>query len=315
MRSFCLLLLALMATASAPLASPAIRAVPVAFDLADPVRVRAGALRFLSGWELTSRDQRFGGLSSMVAAGGRLVAVSDAGGLFTIGFVGGVPVGMVRGLLPDGPGDGRRKSDRDAESLTRDAATGRVWIGFEGYNAVWRYDPAFRRAEAQARPPAMRKWPPNGGSEALVRLADGRFLIFSEKGRGPGEKSTALLIFPDDPTTPGIVPALAGYRAPEGYAVTDVTQLPDGRMLLLHRRATLMEGVSAILSIIDPAAVRPGQVAVAREIARLAPPLTVDNMEALAVTAEAGRTIVWIASDDNFSPIQRTLLLKFALEL
>ena len=45
----------------------------------------------------------------------------------------------------------------------------------------------------------------------------------------------------------------------------------------------------------------------------LQPPLTVDNMEALSVTVENGRTIVWIASDDNFFPLQRTLLLKFAL--
>ena len=29
------------------------------------------------------------------------------------------------------------------------------------------------------------------------------------------------------------------------------------------------------------------------------------------MTVENGRTIVWIASDDNFIPLQRTLLLKF----
>ena len=42
--------------------------------------------------------------------------------------------------------------------------------------------------------------------------------------------------------------------------------------------------------------------------------LPVDNMEALSVTREGDRTIVWIASDDNFNPLlQRTLLMKFAL--
>ena len=50
-----------------------------------------------------------------------------------------------------------------------------------------------------------------------------------------------------------------------------------------------------------------------REIARLQPPLTIDNMEGVSVTVENGRTIVWLASDDNFFPLQRTLLLKFAL--
>jgi hypothetical protein len=34
-------------------------------------------------------------------------------------------------------------------------------------------------------------------------------------------------------------------------------------------------------------------------------------MEALAVVEEQGRVIVWVASDDNLLPLQRTLLLKF----
>ena len=41
------------------------------------------------------------------------------------------------------------------------------------------------------------------------------------------------------------------------------------------------------------------------------PPVTV---EGLSVTREAGRTILWLTSDDNYSPLQRTLLMKFALE-
>ena len=43
-------------------------------------------------------------------------------------------------------------------------------------------------------------------------------------------------------------------------------------------------------------------------------PVTVDNMEALDVTREGGKTIVWVASDDNLNALQRTLLLKFALD-
>lgn len=312
MRSLLLLASALLATASAPLLSPVIRATPVALDRSDPARVRLGALRYLGGWELASGDPNFGGLSTMVWRGGRLVAVSDAGTVFEIGFVRGVPVGRVLGPLPAGPGTGLEKADRDSESLTTDPASGRMWVGFEMHNAVWRYDAAFRAGQTHAEPPAMAKWPSNGGPEAMVRLFDGRFLVFSEEAPGP-EKSTALLLFAGDPTEPGPAPLLAGYRAPKGYRVTDVTQLPDGRLLLLHRRASLMEGLSATIAILDPAAIRPGHAAEARELARLASPLTVDNMEAIAVSREAGRDVLWIASDDNFSPLQRTLLLEFAL--
>jgi hypothetical protein len=41
----------------------------------------------------------------------------------------------------------------------------------------------------------------------------------------------------------------------------------------------------------------------------------IDNMEGLAVHRDAqGRTILTLISDDNYSILQRTLLLEFALE-
>ena len=98
-----------------------------------------------------------------------------------------------------------------------------------------------------------------------------------------------------------------------GYRITDAALLPDGRLLLLNRRFALFEGVSAVLSVADLTGLRAGGTIEGREIATLRPPLTVDNMEALSVTVENGRTILWIASDDNFFPLQQTLLLKFAL--
>ena len=50
-------------------------------------------------------------------------------------------------------------------------------------------------------------------------------------------------------------------------------------------------------------------------LAVLAPPLTVDNMEAIAARKnEAGETILYLMSDDNFSSDQRTLLMMFRLD-
>jgi hypothetical protein len=39
----------------------------------------------------------------------------------------------------------------------------------------------------------------------------------------------------------------------------------------------------------------------------------IDNMEGLAVHQDGGQTILTLISDDNFSFIQRTILLEFAL--
>ena len=58
----------------------------------------------------------------------------------------------------------------------------------------------------------------------------------------------------------------------------------------------------------------PGAVLEGRELARLHLPLNIDNMEGLALRqGGAGETLVYLISDDNFNPLQRTLLMLFAL--
>ena len=102
---------------------------------------------------------------------------------------------------------------------------------------------------------------------------------------------------------------------PLGYRITDASQLPDGRLLLLERRIGFPEGFTAKLLILDPAKITRDATVAGTVIATLAPPLLVDNMEGLAITQEQGRSIVWLVSDNNFNAIQRTLLMKFALNL
>jgi hypothetical protein len=288
-------------------------AEPVALDPGDPGVTRAGALVFLDGWWLRSRDVRFGGLSAMQVADGRVTAVSDAGSVFRFALpVRGTSEQRLRiDRLVQVPGSGRRKGDRDAESMA--IAGGSAWIGFEGNNAIWRYSTATWLAQAAARPEAMRRWSSMQGPEAMLRLADGRFLVLAE-GRIAADGTTPALLFAGDPAVAGTPAQPLRYRPPEGYRATDAALLPDGRILVLNRRFFWLEGVSAMLVAVDPATLRPGATLEGRELAALSGGLTVDNMEALSVTREGARTIVWIASDDNLNPLfQRTLLLKFAL--
>lgn len=311
MRMIALMLAVLAADAATVPPSPPgapIVAAPVRLDPRDPARVRLDGLTFLGGWVLTSADARFGGLSSLTVDRDGLLAVSDRGGLFRLTPRGGLPPeGKVLGELGDGP-PGRR----DSESSTRGPG-GALWVGFEGANAIWRYAAHGELATGHVEPAAMADWPRNGGPEALVRLPDGRFLIFSEEAAGSRPGTRLALLFPGDPVE-GAKPVRFDYKPPAGYVVTDAAGLPDGRLAVLHRRYTPLDGASAILSIVDPATVRVEAVVEGRRVARLAPPLTVDNMEALAVTREGDATILWVASDDNFSSVQRTLLMRFRLD-
>jgi hypothetical protein len=158
----------------------------------------------------------------------------------------------------------------------------------------------------------MRRWPANSGPEAMARLADGRFLVFGE-GLNDLRATSDAVLFDGDPAEARTPAFSLRYRRVPGYRVTDAALLPDGRLILLNRRFAWLEGWSAVVTIADPRGLRAGETLAGREVAALRPPSSVDNMEALSVTVENGRTIVWIASDDNFFPLQRTLLLKFEL--
>ncbi|MBV9841434.1 MAG: esterase-like activity of phytase family protein [Sphingomonadaceae bacterium] len=293
---------------------PRLTATPVAIDPHDRAHVRIGELSYLGGWVLRSQDRRFGGISSMTVQGDRIAALSDTSFVFWLrANATGVALDGIQSL-PAVPNGGTDKIDRDSESSAIDPATGRIWVGFETTNQIWRYAPGYAAGEAHAAPRDMAKWPGNLGAETIVRLRDGRFLVMEETGAVRPDGANMGLLFPGDPTAPGVKPIVFAYRPPAGFAITDGVQLPSGHILLLHRRFSLSGGIEAALTVFDPAQIVPDALLQGRNIAYLAAPLTVDNMEALAITREGGRDVLWIASDDNYSPVQRSLLLRFAFD-
>ncbi len=318
--SFLLAALLLLATVVAlpprpPLAGPgeaALHYTPVRLAADDPGRRQLGRLHFLGGWELSSPDSRLGGLSGLHVEGNEAVAVSDAGMVMTFPLPGASPTPRIR-FLPVEQGPGRRRSRRSRDSEGLQVAGSRLWLSFERYNAIWRYDRATLRAETGAQPAAMRGWLGNSGAEAMVRLPDGRFLVF-EEGRDESRTSRAVL-FAGDPAVPETPAMRLSYRRPPGYRVTDAALLPDGRILVLNRSLAGLR-LSAKLVVADLRGLVPGGMIEGQEVATLAAPMVVDNMEGLSVTMEQGRTIVWLVSDDDFMRLfRRTLLLKFELRL
>lgn len=301
----------------APNVSQNIRFQAVEFVQGKPEIRKAGALEFLAGWEMTSANDLFGGFSGLAnrQAGGFL-ALSDAGIL--MGFT---PPGLPRtapdfiAQLPSITGSELSKGEKDSESITLDPVSGRYWVGFEYANAVARYSPGMVRVEKRIRPAAMKGWTRNGGPEAFVRLANGHFVMLEETARDDG--SVGGLYFAGDPVE-GVRPMAFRYAPPAGYLPTDAAVLPDGRMLILHRRLWFPDGFTAALSIADPLTIRRGKMWKGRVISRLKPPVTIDNMEGLAITPSddgPDYPILWMISDDNYAQLQRTLLLAFRLDL
>ncbi len=314
----CAALVVVFAATGLALADPIeIAATPLALgEAGDPVS-RVGALDFLGGLELTSPDGRFGELSGLEisADGTRMTAITD-GGYWIAARLDYDAAGRLVGIgdaalypIRDAAGQPLEGSWRDAEALTR-LADGRRAVGFERRHRIWLYagDVAQAAGQALAMPAKLGEAPNNGGIEALTQLADGRLLALTEDFQAPEGGLRGWIIALDGETAP------LAYRPARDFHPTALALLPDGDVLVLERRFTVVAGPGARLVRVARAAIAPGAVVSGRELGRLEAPLAVDNFEGLAVRRDAlGRTLIYLVSDDNFNPHQRTLLMQFRL--
>lgn len=314
-------LLAILAIAAALMPSPLERRWTPPADhsqhlVAEAVPVaqrRVGEVEIAEAWHLTSRNSRFGGFSAMVIERPRQFLIgSDYATMqrFRLRPDGRVPAARLWPLWLDSR-LGLGKAGRDLESLTLDPESGAIWGGFEQRHRIVRFSPGMGRVDAEREVPEMKDWNGNGGAEALVRMADGRFLVLAETSGGPGGGTDALL-FDSDPVEGGRPVRFALVAAGRGR-VTDAAALPDGRVLLLFRDLTLRERWVSTLAVADPATIRPRGRWRARTIARFVRPQIADNFEGLAIEPQPlrdGRVGIWMVSDDNRVGWQRTLLLR-----
>lgn len=262
-------------------------------------------------WHLTSPNDLFGDYSALLELpGGSLLSFGDQGYWLRLPH----PPGGVAQFGEDFPQLKADKPMRDVESATRDPATGRIWLGLEGRNAIVRMNGELGDQKA-AQPPEMHGWPENRGPESLLRLSDGRFLVLSEGRIAAGGRSVGLL-YPSDPVE-GAHATRFTFEPPGDEMPSDAAQLPDGRVLVLTRWVdffALPPHFTVHLLLLDPAEIRPGEDWPWRLVAKIGGnAVPYENYEGLAVSGgeNGGPVTLWIICDDNQSRIlQRTLLVK-----
>ena len=303
-----------------PVRDQVVRAVALDWPAQAGAGGKVEALTFVEGWELDSNYELFGGFSGIAMIGPRRFLLVGDTGLVT-GFT-LYPDGRVMrpfiAPLPDGPGKKGEKSARDAEALTASPDGSHYWIGFEQYHSMYRFGPSLVKAEAKARPKAFQGLWKNGGIEGLARLRDGRFLAIAEDeektGADRGKPGVPAFLFQGDPTETPDQYMPFRYDAEGKGSVTDVQQLPDGRIIILHRDLSIFAGFISTIAIADLRGIGPGDVMKSKQIARIKAPAISDNFEGLAVITEGPDWFVWMLSDDNLMGFQRSLLIKYKID-
>ena len=273
---------------------------------------RIGRLEPVGAMALEADDPAFGSFSALALWRGQAILLGDGGTFVRIAIRGRKLRTIASGNLPGGPGTGWSKLERDSESLAIDPASGRLYVGFERANAIFRYAPGFATWEAWSAPRPMRRWRENSGAESLARLPDRRFVAIAESGDWKRREWPAVL-FAGDPANPRTRAVRFRYRPPPRVVPTDATALPNGDLLLVHRRWDGLLRFTIRLAHVPAASIRPGALAVGQEIATFPPELLGENAEGIAVTREGGETMVWIVTDNDGYWWRPTILAKFRL--
>ncbi|MGY8666266.1 esterase-like activity of phytase family protein [Bradyrhizobium sp. UFLA05-109] len=299
------------------------RQIP-SFEPRDRARTRFGALEYRSGLVLTSPYRGFGGLSGirfLDTKGERFIALSDQGAWFsgTILYAGRDMAGLDNvEAAPMLNAEGRPITEKrywyDTESIALDGSF--VYVGLERVNALMRFDFAkgFTRARGEVLPlpPAARTLPRNKGLEALVFVPKGQplagtLIALSERGLDRDGNLIAFLIG-------GPSPGQFSVRRTGNFDISDAVLLPSGELLILERKFSWFTGVNIRIRSLALKSIAPGALVDGPELFAADLGHEIDNMEGIDAHVGAdGETVLTMVSDDNFSFLQRTLLLQFTL--
>lgn len=249
---------------------------------ADPLTLQG---RFTIGADLAG----FGGLSAIeMRTADQALVLSDRGRAFTLSIDRGAR------RISAAPAQNPRPR-RDSEGLAW--AGGTLYFSYE--------DPAqVVAADGRALPdaPGYRRYPVNGGFEALAGAADGTLYAIPERSAQRGER---LPIYRYRGTSWDII---AYLPAGKGFAPVGADIGPEGHLYILFRAFSPL-GFRSRVTRLDPTNPdAPMRTLLATRLGQF------DNLEGLAVwRSKSGATCMTMVSDDNFLSIQKTELVEYAV--
>jgi hypothetical protein len=304
----------------------AVSAMPIDFDRDNPGRKEFGKLIFRGGLNLFAKSRHFGGYSGLAIdpSGKSIIAVSDSGTWMRADLdydgriLGGLSHVMIGPILSKSGKPLRGNAERDAEAMTLtagDTRQGTALVAFERQHRILSYSftpDRFGPPKGAVKLPAgAHRMKSNQGIETLAEIRAGRLkgalVAFSERLLDRNGNLQGWLIG-------GPSPGPIALKRIGGFDITGAAALPDGDIVVLERRFRFSEGVKMRIRRIGASEIKRGALIRGEVLLEAHDNLNIDNMEAIAAhRGRSGETVITLMSDDNFNPLQRTLIMQFAL--
>lgn len=269
-------------------------------------------LRFLQSLDWSEDNAEFGGFSGLVVTdmGKAFWAASDRGTLWRAEVTRGAD-GRIEAIgarwqdrFLDNGGKGVSGFTADAEALAP-APDGGLYVGYESYTRVTGLNPPDMRSIPLHRFDRFKGRWNNNSFEGLARLSDGTLMAVVEASDGAvGGYRTFI-------GRKGGWQAGPVLRTSPDFGASDATLDDEGRLWLLERRLTWFGQFEVRISTC-PAVAQRGAVDCTPVMT--APPGQLGNMEGMSVWRDAaGRQIMTLISDDNFSILDSTVVAEYEI--
>jgi hypothetical protein len=201
----------------------------------------------------------------------------------------------------------------DMESLAQ--KDGQFYVGIERAEKIVRFDIAqdglMARGEPISVPSDFKTFKFNKSLECLAASAKGaplagKLIVVTERSLDAAGNHRAFLLDGDK------VERFTVKRS-DDFDVSDCTVLGND-LLLLERSYSPLRGVAMRIRRIPLASLKESAVVDGPALVTADMGYQIDNMEGIGLhRTPEGETVLTLVSDDNFSVIQRTLLLQFAI--
>ena len=270
-------------------------------------------LEYVSGLELNSNHEDFGGLSGLI--------IEDNNNFTTIGDQG---IWMTGQLILNNNDEltsisnaklGYLKNEKniylvqsgklftDAEAV--ELFNGKLVVSFERNHRILSYEKIEGVSQLFYDKIKLLDLPNNGGIEAMTSLKDNSLIFISEDLVDSNDRIVGFRLY-ENKLSKIFVKKNGSFKP------TDLSVLPSGDILMLERSFTPIKGAKARISLIKYQDIIESPLITPIYIDTISPPMIVDNFEGISsIKSNSGGYFIFILSDDNFNFLQKTILLQF----